>query len=378
MTTENYDIAIIGAGIAGISAAYFLSQQGIGRIVILERESQPAYHATGRSASTLVELDANYTVQRLKLLGGNFLRNPPGGMTDLPLVERRGVLLLFREDGWSMLEQFAPTFRADGLNIELLDPDEAKRRVGVLNTELFQGAALLPDGGYIDVHQLLSSYLRGARRGGAELRTNAEVTAIECGMQQVRIETSSGRVTASVVINAAGAWAAAVGRMAGAAPIELRPLRRSIAVFPAPDETDVSRWPLVWSDPHELYFRPEPNGVILFCPMDEVPLEPSDPSADDEAIAAGIERLRALAPQLVPRRFVRKWAGLRTFSPDRVPVVGFDPIAQNFFWLAGQGGCGIETSPILGQIAADLITDRTTERFEAALLAPERFAATRG
>ncbi len=377
MAESHYDIVIIGAGIAGVSAAYFLSERGAGRILVVERERQPAYHATGRSASTLVELDSNYTIQRLKLLGGNFLRNPPEGMSELPLVERRGVLLLFRSDGWRMLEQFAPAFRGDGLNLELLSATQAGQRVGVLDTTLFEGAALLPDGGYIDVHQLLSSYLRGARSRGVELWTTAEVTGIDCSSRGVWLETSRGCIRASLAVNAAGAWAGPIARMAGATAIPLEPLRRSIAVFPAPQGIDVSAWPLVWSDPHELYFRPEPNGVILFCPMDEVPLEPSDPSADDTAIAAGIERLRALAPALVPRRFVRKWAGLRTFSSDRVPVVGFDPTLEGFFWLAGQGGCGIETSPILGQIAADLICGGKSERFETSLLAPARFVPTR-
>ena len=162
--------------------------------------------------------------------------------------------------------------------------------------------------------------------------------------------------------------------MAGAAAIDLQPMRRSIAIFAAPAGLDVSAWPLVWSDPHELYFRNEPNGVILFCPMDQIPLEPCDAAADELAVAACIERLRELAPQMVPKRFVRKWAGLRTFSPDRVPVVGFDPKVDGFFWLVGQGGCGIETSPILGQIAADLITRGNTDRFPEALLTPERFA----
>src|SRR5207237_6958412 len=156
-----------------------------------------------------------------------------------------------------------------------------------------------------------------------------------------------------------------------AAPIALVPHRRTIVVFDV--GVDVRGWPLVHSDQDQIYFAPESGGLKL-SPMDEDAMEPCDVRPDDVVIVQGLERLRGLAPALVPRSIRRKWSGLRTFAPDRVPVVGEDPRVAGFFWLAGQGGCGIETSPIVGRIAADLIVDGRTERFDASLLAPNRFA----
>jgi D-arginine dehydrogenase len=372
---KNIDVVIIGAGIAGASLAYFLTQRGVNGVVVLEREPFAAYHASGRSAATLVELDPNYTVQKLKMLGGRFLREPPPGFAENPVLDQRGLLALFREPDWSGLTKLAPVFEHDGLHFQFLTPREASARVdGVLTESQFDGAAFLPEDGFLDVHELLTSYMRHARRGGAEFRFHTEVLGLLiengtcCGVM-----TTDGPVRAGLVVNAAGAWVGRIAEGSGAQPISFQQMRRSIVVFKVPDAARIRGWPLVWSEAHGLYFRPESGGV-LFCPMDEGSMPPCDPSANDTAIAEGLERLRALAPTLVPRTLGRRWAGLRTFAPDRVPVVGQDPQLRGFFWLAGQGGCGIETSPILGEVATDLITTGKTERFDRRLLAPERFA----
>jgi D-arginine dehydrogenase len=234
------------------------------------------------------------------------------------------------------------------------------------------GAVLLPDDGFIDIHELLTSYMRHAKRCGIEFRFGVEVSSIIRERGECRgVATTTGVIRARRVVNAAGAWVGEIARAAGATPIEFRPLRRSIAILPAPPGIDVRCWPMVLSDSHNVYFRPE-SGGLLFCPMDEVAMAPCDASPDEEIIAEGLERLRALAPALVPRVLGRRWAGLRTFSPDRVPVVGDDPALPGFFWLAGQGGCGIETSPALGQIAADLIVNGKTNLFDADSLSPMR------
>jgi D-arginine dehydrogenase len=372
---EDVEVLIIGAGIAGAALAYFLTQRGIASVVVLEREPYAAYHASGRSAATLVELDPNYTVQKLKMLGGRFLREPPPGFAENPVLEQRGLLALFREPEWSGLQELAPVFERDGLHFQLLTPGEARARVdGVLVESQFDGAAFLPENGFLDVHELLTSYMRHARRRGAEFRFHTEVLALLiengacCGVM-----TTEGPVRARLVVNAAGAWVGRIAEGSGALPISFQQMRRSIVVFKVSDASRVRGWPLVWSEAHGLYFRPESGGV-LFCPMDEGAMPPCDPGSNDTAIAEGLERLRALAPSLVPRTLGRRWAGLRTFAPDRVPVVGEDPRLRGFFWLAGQGGCGIETSPILGEVATDLITTGKTERFDRRLLAPERFA----
>jgi len=371
---EDVEVLIIGAGIAGVSLAYFLTERGVRDVLVVEREPDPAYHASGRSAATLVELDSIHTVQRLKMLGGRFLLDPPPGFAENPIVDRRGLVALYREPQWTALREAAPSFAKEGLRFELLSPGEASRRVsGVLAESQFDGAAFLPDNGFLDVHELLSSYMRHARHGGAEFRYRTEVLSLLNESGRCRgIATRQGPLRARLVVNAAGAWVGKIAEDSGCLPIQFRPMRRSIVVFKLPEESGIRQWPLVWSETHGLYFRPE-SGGILFCPMDEAAMEPCDPGADDLAIAAGLERLRALAPSVVPRTLGRRWAGLRTFSPDRVPVVGEDPRLPGFFWLAGQGGCGIETSPILGSVAVDLITTGRTERFEEGLLSPQRF-----
>jgi D-arginine dehydrogenase len=370
-----YDVVIVGAGIAGASLAYFLGERGITNVLVLERETQAGYHASGRSAATLVELDPIPTVQDLKVLGARFFHHPPQGFSENPVLERRGVLSLFRDPQWSALCQAADVLRAGGFELDLLQPNEANRRAGgVLVEGEFAGGVFAPQDGFLDVHELLASYMKHARRGGASFRFGAEVDRLLTERGRCRGVVADGEeIVADWVVNAAGAWAQGLAERAGALPIRFAPLRRSIVVFPGPLGVDYRDLPLVWSEPHQLYFRPETTG-ILFSPMDEEPMAPCDARPDDVVIAAGLERLRVLAPSLVPRTLGRRWAGLRTFSPDRVPVVGEDPRLAGFFWLAGQGGCGIETSPALGRIAADLMATGSTEAFDAARLAPDRFA----
>jgi D-arginine dehydrogenase len=371
------DVLIIGAGIAGASLAYFLSERGSSDVLVIERESQPGYHATGRSAATLVELDPVPTVQRLKILGAGFLRQPPAGFAENPVLERCGVFMLLREPQWTMRKNAVVADRANEPRQQLMTPGEVNQRLrGVLREDELAGAAFLPDDGFIDIHELLTNYMRHAKRAGIEFRFGVEVTGISRGRaEHLAVATTGGVLRARRVVNAAGAWVGDIARGAGATAIEFRPMRRSIAILPSPASIDVRRWPMVVSESHSVYFRPE-SGGLLFCPMDEVAMAPCDATADEVIIAAGLERLRALAPALVPRTLGRRWGGLRTFAPDRVPVVGEDPTLKGFFWLAGQGGCGIETSPALGQIAADLIVSGGSNRFDVAALSPARFYST--
>ena len=370
---RRFEVIIVGGGIAGASLAYFLTERGVTDVLLLEREPQPGYHATGRSAATLSELDVVATWRELKVLGARFLRHPPPGFAETPLVVPSGVMLLFREPEWSALRQAAPAIEQAGIRLVLLSPAEAVARVPVLLVERFAGAALVPDDGHIDVHALLWGYLGHAKRRGVEQRFGVEVRGVrvEAG-RCTGVLTADGELAARWVVNAAGAWAGRVGVLAGAAPIALVPHRRTIVTFAAP--VDVRGWPLVQSDADRLYFAPESGGLLL-SPMDEEPMEPCDARPDDEVIAQGFARLAGLAPSLVPQALRRRWSGLRTFAPDRVPVVGEDARVPGFFWLAGQGGAGIETSGALGQIAADLLVAGKTERFDARALSAARFAA---
>lgn len=370
-----YDVVIIGAGIAGASLAYFLAQRGVSRVLVVEREAHPAYHSTGRSAASVVEIDLNPTVQDIKILGAEFLRNPPAEFAGNPLLEERGVLVLVGAERLAALARQADSLAGAGMPIRILDQTAANQLLdGQLDTRHFAGAALLPRDGFVDVHELLSAYITHSRRGGARFVFSAdavpEVTNGRCS--GVRIGARS--VRADVVVNAAGAWAGNVAIAAGATAIAMVPKRRCMAVIEVPGEHDLRRWPMVWHDDLRVYFRDD-AGRLMLCPMDETPMAPCDASWDEEAIAAGIERMAMLAPGLRPRSIFHRWAGLRTFAPDGVPVVGHDPQREGFFWLAGQGGCGIETSGALGAIAADLLLDRRTARFDAARLAPQRFTA---
>lgn len=370
---DRFDLIIVGCGIAGASLAYFLGERAMGDVLILEREEQPGYHATGRSAAVLVELDPIPQVLSLKLLAAPFLRAPPSGFAGRPLLEPTGILLLFKGPAWKLVERSVDGLAGAGVAIEALSPSAVLDRVPVLTPGLFDGGVLLPEDGHIDVHELLSSYLRNARSRGAELRTGVRVEGVAVeGGRCTGVVTQAGVIRARRVVNAAGAWAGEIGRLAGAAPIPLRPLRRTAITFAFPEGGRRWDWPLVANESHGLYFAPEGDGLLV-SPMDEEPSAPCDARPDDLGVALAIDRLEKQAPALVPRSLRRKWAGLRTFSPDRGFVVGEDPLLRGFFWLAGQGGSGIETSPAVGRLAADLIVDGRTEIIDPALLGPARF-----
>lgn len=381
MTREEHEVVIIGGGIAGASLAYFLSEQGVTDVVILEQEEVPAYHTTGRSAAVLYELDPNPTVQRLKALGGQWLRDPPVGFSEHPVLKLTGALAVMQGEEWRELPRRVETLGQEGIRVEVWPFERCRNRVEVLSPDSVEGGAFLPLDGAIDVHELLSSYLRHAKSRGVEVRYVTEVTGVlregqRCAGVRWRRSTDErhqGEIRARWVVDAAGAWAGRIAQLAGAAPIELTPMRRCAITYSAPNGVDVSGWPLVSAEHLRVYFEPETTGLLM-SPMDETPMEPHDVQADEITIAEGVERLRELAPRIVPRVVHRRWAGLRTFSRDRVHVIGEDPTLPGFFWLAGQGGNGIETSGFLGQVAADLLVSGTTERFDAQLLGPGRFA----
>jgi len=375
MSRTRYEVVIVGAGIAGASLAYFLARRGVGDVLLLEREANLAYHSTGRSAASLSTLDTHPTLFALKLLAAPFFASPPADFSAHPLLEPSGVLQLFGAEAWASIERQADALRGAGLRFDLLSPAAARARVAALDGG-FAGAAWIPGDGRIDVHEILQSYLRHARAAGAELALETEVASFSTTAGRLSAVALRNRdeVEAGLVVDAAGAWAGVIARLADASPIPIVPHRRTLFTFAGPADLDFRHWPLVASEPHSIYFTPE-AGELMLSPMDEEPIEPCDPSPDDSVIAAAIERFGALAPTLVPRVIRRRWSGLRSFSPDRAHVVGEDPRRPGFFWLAGQGGCGIETSPAVGRIAADLIVDGRTAIFDASRIAPARFLA---
>ena len=367
------DVIIIGGGIAGASLAYFLSKRGLTDVMILEREEQPGYHSTGRSAAVLIEMGFIPSVLQLTIMAANFLRNPPEGFSQNPLLEQSGIMTMFQGSDWSMVEEVAPVFRQMGVSLELLTPSQAVDRIPAVADTHFDGAVFLPKDGHIDVHELLWSYIRHARREGVQLRCGVEVRGIKVERGRCRgVVTNEGELIGQWIVNAAGAWAGIIGQLAGAVPIELTPYRRTVITFAPPKGLDVTGWPLVANYTHKLFFAPESRG-LLASPMDEDPVEPCDAQPDELAVAQTIDRLETLAPSLVPKSLLRKWAGLRTFASDQSYIIGEDPAVKGFFWLAGQGGSGIETSPAAGQVAAELLIDGHTDLIDAQPFSPARF-----
>ncbi|MEW5723832.1 MAG: FAD-binding oxidoreductase [Thermodesulfobacteriota bacterium] len=369
----SYDVVIIGCGIAGASLAYFLADSGLTDILILEKEEQPGYHATGRSAGVLMEFDLVPTTLHLTQHGGRFLRNPPPGFSENPILNQSGILLMFQGELWDLARGMVPELNRGGTRTVELSPQEVAARIPVVLDRGFDGALLLPEGGHLDVHELLWSYLRQARRSGTQIKCGEEVRAVTMkNGRAAGVVTDRGEYSARWVVDAAGAWAGRVRELVGPSPAVIQPYLRTVITFAAPEGLDVKKWPFCANMTHPLYFSPESSG-LLASPMDQDPVEPGDARPDELGVAITIERLKEVAPTLVPKALQRKWAGLRTFAPDQAMVVGEDPEIKGFFWLAGQGGSGIESSPAVGRLAADLILKGQTGLMDPRPMSPARF-----
>lgn len=369
-------VVVIGGGIAGASMAYWLTELGVTDIVLVEREDGLGQHASGRSAALFYDalFDAPDSIlQTMKIQAGRFFRDLPAGFSEEPILDESGALFLFGGDSWSRVLAAAPQVRGRGVSFDLLSSEEVSARYDVLDASTFSGAVFCKRSGRLDVHQLLSSYVARARDRGCEVRCGASVDAFvvdggRCGGVQIDGE----RILARWVVNASGAWAGALGERAGALPIPLSPCRRSAILYDTPAGVDVRGWPFIGLEDEHVYFEPESGGVLM-SPMDETPVQPCDAQPDEMAIARGVERLRRVALRMVPLSVRRRWAGLRTFTPDRNPVIGEDPRRAGFFWLAGQGGHGIVTSPVLSRAAAELLALGEAKSLDVSSLRPERF-----
>jgi D-arginine dehydrogenase len=371
------DILVVGGGIAGASAAYELAAQA--EVVLLEREAQCGYHATGRSAASFTENYGTDVIRRLVLASRSFLNNPPEGFAEHPLLAPRGMVTIARADQLGLLDteldralRFVPSMQRIGAG-------EAIALVPVLRADYLADAILEPDSMDIDVHGLHQGYLRGFKRRGGRIATGAGVDAIARDGAGWRVTTPAGTFSAPTIVNAGGAWADEVAGLAGLPPIGLVAKRRTAFNIAAPAGHATERWPLVNDVGEEFYFKPD-AGQLLVSPAEAVPSPPGDVQADDIDVAIGAERLEQ-ATTIAVRRIAHKWAGLRTFARDGSPVVGEDPAAPGFYWLAGQGGYGIKTAPALSRLIAGLVLERRLPEallgrgINAAALAPARFAS---
>lgn len=345
------DFIVIGAGIAGASAGYFLAPHG--RVVVLERESQPGYHTTGRSAALFTESYGTSQVRALTCASRAFFEHPPPGFSESPLLAPRGAMLVGTHDQAALLDAAYETVRSVSARAQRLDAETALSRVPVLRRGVLAGAVVEPDAADMDVHAIHQGYLRGLRRLGGEVVCDAGVTRCERNGADWELEAGRGTYRGSVLINAAGAWCDVIARLAGAKPIAIEPKRRSAFIFAPPEGIAVARWPMVLGVDESYYFKPD-AGMLLGSPANADPVEPHDVQAEEHDIALGIQRIEE-ATTLRIRRPTRVWAGLRSFVADGDLVGGYDPERAGFFWLAGQGGYGIQTSPAMGEACAALV-----------------------
>jgi D-arginine dehydrogenase len=346
------DFAIVGAGIAGASLAFHLGPRG--SVVLLEMEAQPGRHATGRSAALFSETHGSGAIRTLTAASRAFFDNPPPGFAEHRLLTPRGVLHIATAEQAARLQQTAAAIRALDPSVELHDATFAQKLVPILRDEAVAGGCLWePDATDIDVHALLTGYLRGARAAGARLETDNRIERIERTGDTWQLTGTNGTTHARVVINAAGAWADEVAVMAGAAPLGMTPLQRTATIVDGPADTDIEHWPFTIHIDETMYFKPD-VGKLLLSPCDETPSPPGDASPEELDVAIAVDRLQTTTT-LDVRHVRHRWAGLRTFAPDRTPVVGFDDRVPGFFWLAGQGGYGVQTAPAMSALAAALL-----------------------
>ena len=346
------DVIVIGAGIAGASVAYELAAAR--RVLLLERESQPGYHTTGRSAALFTETYGNATMRALTRASKAFLVQPPAGFSPTPLLTPRGTLLVARAEQLPALERARDECAALVGNLAWWSGEEVRARVPCFAPEQVAAGLLEPDAMDIDVHALHQGYLRGLRARDGALVCNAEVRALSRYRGHWRVQTPAGEFAAPLLVNAAGAWADGIGRLAGARPIGLVPMRRTAITFDPPAGAAVEHWPAVIDIDEQWYFKPD-AGRLLASPADETPSPPCDAQPDEYDVALLVDRLARLTTVQVPRIRAR-WAGLRSFVADRTLVAGFDAQADGFFWLAGQGGYGIQTAPAAARVSAALVS----------------------
>jgi D-arginine dehydrogenase len=349
---QHCDVLIIGAGIAGASAAYEL--QAFASVVLLERESQPGYHATGRSAALFAPGEGNRVIRALTRASHPFYDAGAGGLAGHPVLSPRGTLTIAPPDQREALEQLAQAIAPFSPRLERLDGDALQARLPGLRPRWAVAGLWDPSTMDVDVAATHHGYLRGFRARGGILVTDAEARAITSDGGAWRVETRTGTFIAALLVNAAGAWADRIATLAGAAPLGLVALRRTAFVFEPSRDVD-PRWPVVEDAAATFYVKPK-AGLLLGSPVDETPVEPADVQPEEIDVAVAAARIEE-AFRFHVLRVRRKWAGLRTFAPDRVPVVGMDERTHGFFWLAGQGGAGIQTAPALARAAAGLIVD---------------------
>lgn len=365
------DCVIIGAGFAGAATAYHLIRRGA-KAIVLEQEAVPGFHSSGRNAAMIRQCVSEPALFDLTRDGAAFLRNLPGDWPEPVHFKQNGSLLLGSGDGWNKLQKEAEIGRSSGVAVELWTPMQARRHVAALADAQFDGAVWCATDGVVDIHGLLSGYLKYANAHGGQVYYGADVCAIRRTAGGVfELRTKNQVITARTIVNASGAWANAVAQMAGASALPLRPYRRHLFTSPPLPWVD-SRWPFVWDVTHDIYFRPEGEGLLL-CACDQQELPPGDPPLDPAIGELLAEKIQRYMPALEEVSIHRYWAGFRTIASDGLFVIGWDPQIEGLFWVAGLGGHGVTTSSAVGALAADVIIAGAGHKGEA--FSPTRFVS---
>lgn len=367
----DYDVVIIGAGIAGASLAAELAPHR--RVLVAEAEDRPGYHSTGRSAAFWAETYGGPLIQPLTTASGPWLQSPPPGYGDRSFLGPRGSLTLACADELALLDAYEATFAGTGVRMERRDRAAIEAMLPGLSTDVV-AAVYEPDCRDIDVGRLHQAYLATARRAGAALVLRAPLRNAEYGANGWRIELGDQSVTARLLVNAAGAWADHVATLAGVKPLGVQPFRRTIIQLrtnpPAPADL-----PLTLGVRGDYYFKPE-AGRLWLSPHDETPEDPLDTAPDEMDMALAIDRFSRVVDWRI-EAVEHRWAGQRSFAPDRAPLIGFASDCSGFLWFAGQGGFGIQTAPAAAKLAASIVLESTPdpmlERVDAQLYNPARF-----
>jgi D-arginine dehydrogenase len=348
------DVVVVGGGFAGAATAYQLTQRGVGRVVLLEQEDLPGRHASGRNAAVARRLVGSAEHLPLAQEGIRFMEEPPDDFPRGRYFERTGSIMAGGPDLEPKLRASVDAGRSSGVSSEWLSAADIERLVPATEGSSFAGGAFSHDDGVADIAALLDAFLRAARARGLEVRHDCRFTGVVSAGGAIRaVQTSRGAISTPAVVNAAGAWAAEVGRQAGASRPPLRSLKRHMMVTEPLPWVD-RRWPPVWDMSHDVYFRPEPPGLLL-SPCDATECDPPGQATDAAALELLAEKLTRWLPKLASVGVSSVLAGLRTFAADGNMVLGEDPHLKGFFWCAGLGGNGMTLSPALGRIVAEAV-----------------------
>lgn len=349
---QKVDFLIIGAGIAGAGVAYRLA--GHGSAMIADMEEQAGYHTTGRSAAFYAETYGGRKLQPLTTASKDFLHNPPLGFGDAPLITDLGAIHIFDKDQKEAAFALYEKDKKVLPHIELLSAEQLLEMAPQLKGGRFVGGILDAECGNLDVAALHQGYIRAAKKMGIEVQLDAPFENAVKTENGWRVQLGREEVEARIIINAAGAWGDQVAERCDLECIGLEPLRRTLVTIPNPDGMPFQKeLPVILDFDEDFYFKPEGLGYLI-SPADETPSVACDSQPDMEDIAIAVDHFERATGASVTK-IEAKWAGLRTFAPDRAPVIGFEPDEPGFFWNVGQGGYGIQTSPAWSRYAASLI-----------------------